>query len=137
MENTISINLDPIKDGITGQVETAESTAGRYVVMGTNFDHRIISDREFWDYIRQIDEAGNLVPMVLSDYLIFFDRSKVVSVSGEDYLVGSFILVNLTDENNLFARMDEDDMEGVKEDICGYFTELIINGERVEALEVE
>lgn len=137
MENTISINLDPIKDGITGKVETAESTAGRYVVMGTNFEHRIISDREFWEYIRQIDETGNLVPMVLSDYLIFFDKTKVVNVFGEDYLIGSFILVNPKDENNLFARMDEDDMEGVKEDICGYFTELIINGERVEALEVE
>ena len=137
MENIISINLDPVRDGIIGKVEKAESTAGRYVVMGTNFEHRIISDKEFWGYMKAMDASGNKVQMVLADYLIFFDKSKLITVAGDQYLVGSFILVMPSNDGSLFARLDEDDIEEVKEDICGYFTELIINGERCDALGLE
>lgn len=32
MAEVVSINLDPVNDGVTGTVDHAESTAGRYVV---------------------------------------------------------------------------------------------------------
>lgn len=58
MADVISINLDPMKDGIIGKTDTVESTAGRYLVVGTNFDHRIISEKEFWDYLKAMEDAG-------------------------------------------------------------------------------
>ena len=41
-----SLNLDPLKDGFVGTIEKAESTAGRYAVIGTNYDHRFISEKQ-------------------------------------------------------------------------------------------
>ncbi len=136
MADVISINLDPMKDGIIGKADTVESTAGRYLVVGTNFDHRIISEKEFWAYLKAMEDAGVSHQAIMGEYLIFYDQSKVITVSGDDYLVGSFLLVKPSGDSNVFTHMSDEDIEGVKEDISGYFSELIINGERYDALAV-
>ena len=41
------MNLDPMNDGIVGTIEKAESTAGKCLVVGTNYDHKVISESQF------------------------------------------------------------------------------------------
>ena len=135
MANIISINLDPLKDGITGTVDKAESTAGRYVIVGTNFDHRVISEKVFQAYIDEMNKREILGCIIIENYMLFYDSTKLVNVDGENYLVGSFLLVKLAETgDSAYLWLSEDDIEEAKEDISGHFAELIINGERYEAL---
>jgi hypothetical protein len=55
MGDIISITLDPTKDGIVGKVDTMVATSGKYVVIGTNAEHRFISEKQFDAYT---DELG-------------------------------------------------------------------------------
>lgn len=133
MENIVSIELDPIKDGIMVEVEKKESTAGKFIVMGTNYEHRIISDVEFFKYIEAL--GNHSVQVSIGDYILIFDKRKVIEISGDGYFVGSFLIAKPIG-NGDFVRFSDDGIEGIKEDICDYFSEVIINGERFDALEV-
>lgn len=138
MSNIISIELDPIKDGLKDKTKHIESTAGRYVILGTNYQHRVISEKEFWEYMQKMDEADNAAQMIIDDYLIFFDKSKIFQVAGEDYFVGSFIVVSPCESgSNVFKRFNEEQIDEIKADLSGYFTELIVDGERCEALGID
>lgn len=86
----ISIELDPINDGLTGMPGSVESNASRFFVMGTNFEHRAISDSEYFGYIEQMGENG--VTLIRGDYLIIYDARKSFTACDEDYLIGSFLL---------------------------------------------
>ena len=135
MANIISIDLDPLKDGIIGTVDKAESTAGRYVIVGTNFDHRVISEKVFQAYIDEMNKREILGCIIIENYMLFYDSTKLVNVDGENYLIGSLLLVKLAETgDSAYLWLSEDDIEEAKEDISGYFAELIINGERYEAL---
>ena len=47
MSEKIRFDLNPVIDGILGETGNIESTVGKYVVIGTNFEHRIISEKEY------------------------------------------------------------------------------------------
>lgn len=135
MAEVISINLDPMKDGITGTVEKAESTAGKYIIIGTNFDHRVISEKVFDSYTDEMSKKDILGCIIIEEYMLFYDTTKLIKVDGENYLIGSFLLVRLAETgDSAYVWLSEDDIEEAKEDLSGYFAELIINGDRYEAL---
>ncbi|MBO7096684.1 MAG: hypothetical protein J6V94_06965 [Lachnospiraceae bacterium] len=135
MSEVISINLDPLKDGIIGTVERAESTAGKYVIIGTNYEHRVISEAVFETYTDEMAKKDILGCIIVADYMLFYDTTKLIKVDGENYLIGSFLLVKISQTgNSAYVWLSEDDIEEAKEDLYGYFAELIINGERYDAL---
>ena len=53
------------------------------------------------------------------------------------YTVGSFILAKTCDSGEVFCKLSGEEVEGVKEQLSGYFTEIIINGERYDALALD
>ncbi len=132
MSERVKINLNPATDGIIGGYEGIESASGKYVIIGTNYEHRVISEDE---YIKLTQQMQN-VAMVIDDYMIIFDERKMICVDGDYYLVGSFILSQMTDKPCVYERLSEDDIEGVKCDLSGYMTDIIIDGERYSALEI-
>ncbi len=132
MSERVKINLNPATDGIIGGDEGIESASGKYVIIGTNYEHRVISEDE---YIKLTQQMQN-VAMVIDDYMIIFDERKMICVDGDYYLVGSFILSQMTAKPCVYERLSEDDIEGVKCDLSGYMTDIIIDGERYSALEI-
>lgn len=130
----ISIELDPINDGLTGMPGSVESNASRFFVMGTNFEHRAISDSEYFGYIEQMGENG--VTLIRGDYLIIYDARKSFTACDEDYLIGSFLLAKPSCRgcNCMFERMDEYDMEAFHEDLCDSFDDITVNGQTYSAL---
>ncbi len=135
MSEVVSINLDPLKDGIIGTVERAESTAGKYVIIGTNYEHRVISEELFDSYTDEMAKKDILGCIIVADYMLFYDTTKLIKVDGDNYLIGSFLLVKISQTGkSTYAWLSEDDIEEAKEDLYGYFAELIINGERCDAL---
>ncbi len=132
MSERVKINLNPATDGIIGGDEGIESASGKYVIIGTNYEHRVISEDE---YIKLTQQMQN-VAMVIDDYMIIFDERKMICVDGDYYLVGSFILSQMTDKPCVYEHLSEDDIEGVKCDLSGYMTDIIIDGERYSALEI-
>ncbi len=128
-----TINLDPLCDGLTGGYNNIKSTAGRYLVIGTDKSHRIISPTEFCDYLHQMEERNIDGHTSIQEYIIIYDRSKVVAVDGDEYLVGSFILMQSSNDENLYARLTEAGIEEAKEKLTDHFVDLIIDGERCGA----
>ena len=135
MNRRLTINLDPINDGFVGDIEKAESTAGRYVVIGTNYEHKTISERQFDEMISELSERDNLGLLMVYDYMIYYDRSKLLDIDGNDYLIGSFFLVKIAEDGpDDYEWLGSEDIEEAKEDIAERFTEVIIDGEFYDAL---
>mgnify|MGYP004451128823 FL=1 len=132
MSEKIRFDLNPVTDGIVGETGNIESTGGKYVVIGTNFEHRIISEKE---YCELVDQMQN-VAMFIDDYIIVFDERKPIVVAGDTYLIGSFILMKMGEMPGEDERLTEDDVEEIKEFLSGCMTDLIIDGERHSALEI-
>lgn len=72
MSEKIRIELDPINDGIVGDVKKLSCGAGKYLVIGTNGEHRLISEEEYFDYVDAMDK----VPLFLADYMLFLKEAK-------------------------------------------------------------
>lgn len=132
MSNRLKIDLNPATDGIIGETKGIESTTGKYVVIGTNFEHRIISEKEYKNLLEQMHN----VAMFIDNYMIIFDERKIICVEGDGYLVGSFILIKVCDKPCVYERLTEEDIEEIKEFLTGYMTDIIIDGERHSALEI-
>ena len=140
MGKKFSINLDPIKDGFVGTIEKAESTAGRYAVIGTNYDHRFISEKQFNAYTDELSKKDTLGLLMTGSFMVFYDTSKLIEIDGENYFVGSALVVEPAGENeapHAYSWMESSDIEEAKEDLSDYLTELIIDGERYDALHVD
>ena len=140
MGKRFSMELDPIKDGFVGTIEKAESTAGRYAVIGTNYDHRFISEKQFNAYTDEMSENNTLGLLLTGSFMFFYDTTKLIEIDGESYFVGSVLVVEPAGESeapHAYSWMDDSDIEEAKEDLSDYLTELIIDGERYDALHVD
>jgi len=140
MGKKFSINLDPIKDGFVGTIEKAESTAGRYAVIGTNYDHRFISEKQFNAYTDELSKNDTLGLLITGSFMVFYDTTKLIEIDGESYFVGSVLVVEAAGEDeapHAYAWMGDSDIEEAKENLSDYLTELIIDGERYDALHVD
>ncbi len=131
---TITINLNPIMDGIQGDIEKREGTAGTFFVIGTNYEHKAISEKEFFGFIDEMQEYGK--QLVISDFILIYDDRNAINIADERYFVGSFLLAKMGGRGEVFCRMSENDIENAKEFLAEYFAEILINGERYEALVV-
>lgn len=138
MGNAITINLDPTKDGIVGKIEKLEATSGRYVVIGTNGEHRFITGKQFDDYSDALLKEDRAGLMMVKDFMIYYDKEKVITIEDAEYLIGSIMLVELaSDGSGGFCRLGEGDVEYIKECLSDYCADLIIDGERYSALCIE
>ena len=139
MGKKFSINLDPIKDGFVGTIDKAESTAGRYAVIGTNYDYRFISEKQFTDYTDDMSQNKTMGLLMTGSFMVFYDTTKLIEVDGESYFVGSVLVVEPARDDeapHAYSWMESSDIEEAKEDLSEYLTELIIDGERYDALHV-
>ena len=135
MNKNINIKLNPITDGYQGKLENVRSTTGYFLVVGTNFEHKVISDKEYCEYASQMSGYAN--QKIIDNYLITFDDRQTIEVDGCFYFIGSFLVMKLRERPEHEAIMEIFDPEAIeqfKEDIAGHFAELIIDGEPVEAL---
>lgn len=130
--NIVSIKLNPIKDGIVSKNYKVQSTSGRYVIVGTDFNYKTISENEFYGFIKEMGE--NAVQMLYEDYLIIYDKRHAINISGEEYFIGSFLMAVPSEKKEMFEYLDDDDIERFMESISGAFTELCVNGDMYEAL---
>lgn len=138
MGDIISITLDPTKDGIVGKVDTMVATSGKYVVIGTNAEHRFISEKQFDAYTDELGKDDRLGLLIVKDFMIYYDKSKLIEVDDCKYLIGSFLLVEIsTDGTGAYSRFGEGDVECVKETLSDYCADLIVDGERYSALCVD
>lgn len=74
---------------------------------------------------------------LIGDYLLIYDDRNALAIADDKYLVGSVLLAKMGERGEVFCRMSDDEMEDAKEDLAGYFAEILVNGERFEALIVE
>nr|WP_297708677.1 hypothetical protein [uncultured Butyrivibrio sp.] len=140
MGKRFSMELDPMKDGFVGTIEKAESTAGRYAVIGTNYAHRFISEKQFNAYTDELSKKDTMGLLMTGSFMVFYDTTKLIEIDGESYFVGSVLVVEPANENeapHAYSWMDDSDIEEAKEDLSDYLTELIIDGERYDALHVD
>ena len=131
------MNLDPMNDGIVGTIEKAESTAGKCLVVGTNYDHKVISESQFEEITGKLSQEERLGLLIIGDYMLYYDTSKLINIDGDNYFIGSFLMVQVSnDGQHAYSWIGADDIRAAKDEITDYFTEVVIDGERYDALYV-
>ena len=131
------MNLDPMSDGIVGTIEKAESTAGKCLVVGTNYDHKVISESQFEEITGKLSQEERLGLLIIGDYMLYYDTSKLINIDGDNYFIGSFLMVQVSnDGQHAYSWLRADDIRAAKDEITDYFTEVVIDGERYDALYV-
>ena len=131
------MNLDPMNDGFFGTIEKAESTAGKCLVVGTNYDHKVISESQFEEITGKLSQEERLGLLIIGDYMLYYDTSKLISIDGDNYFIGSFLMVQVSnDGQHAYSWLRADDIRAAKDEITDYFTEVVIDGERYDALYV-
>lgn len=131
------MNLDPMNDGIVGTIEKAESTAGKCLVVGTNYDHKVISESQFEEITGKLSKEERLGLLIIGDYMLYYDTSKLINIDGDNYFIGSFLMVQVSnDGQHAYSWLRADDIRAAKDKITDYFTEVVIDGERYDALYV-
>lgn len=131
------MNLDPMNDGIVGTIEKAESTAGKCLVVGTNYDHKVISESQFEEITGKLSQEERLGLLIIGDYMLYYDTSKIINIDGDNYFIGSFLMVQVSnDGQHAYSWLRADDIRAAKDEITDYFTEVVIDGERYDALYV-
>ncbi|MBP3819016.1 MAG: hypothetical protein J6H31_12025 [Butyrivibrio sp.] len=131
------MNLDPMNDGIVGTIEKAESTAGKCLVVGTNYDHKVISESQFEEITGKLSQEERLGLLIIGDYMLYYDTSKLINIDGDNYFIGSFLMVQVSnDGQHAYSWLRADDIRAAKDEITDYFTEVVIDGERYDALYV-
>lgn len=129
------MNLDPMNDGIVGTIEKAESTAGKCLVVGTNYDHKVISESQFEEITGKLSQEERLGLLIIGDYMLYYDTSKLINIDGDNYFIGSFLMVQVSnDGQHAYSWLRADDIRAAKDEITDYFTEVVIDGERYDAL---
>jgi hypothetical protein len=114
------------------------ATSGKYVVIGTNAEHRFISEKQFDAYTDELGKDDRLGLLIIKDFMIYYDKSKLIEVDDCKYLIGSFLLVEISnDGTGAYSRLGEGDAEWVKETLSDYCADLIVDGERYSALCVD
>ena len=131
------MNLDPMNDGIVGTIEKAESTAGKCLVVGTNYDHKVISESQFEEITGKLSQEERLGLLIIGDYMLYYDTSKLINIDGDNYFIGSFLMAQVSnDGQHAYSWLRADDIRAAKDEITDYFTEVVIDGERYDALYV-
>ena len=131
------MNLDPMNDGIIGTIEKAESTAGKCLVVGTNYDHKVISESQFEEITGKLSQEERLGLLIIGDYMLYYDTTKLINIDGDNYFIGSFLMVQVSnDGQHAYSWLRADDIRAAKDEITDYFTEVVIDGERYDALYV-
>ena len=131
------MNLDPMNDGIVGTIEKAESTAGKCLVVGTNYDHKVISESQFEEITGKLSQEERLGLLIIGDYMLYYDTSKLINIDGDNYFIGSFLMVQVSnDGQHAYSWLRADDIRAAKDEITDYFTDRVIDGERYDALYV-
>lgn len=131
------MNLDPMNDWIVGTIEKAESTAGKCLVVGTNYDHKVISESQFEEITGKLSQEERLGLLIIGDYMLYYDTSKLINIDGDNYFIGSFLMVQVSnDGQHAYSWLRADDIRAAKDEITDYFTEVVIDGERYDALYV-
>ena len=131
------MNLDPMNDGIVGTIEKAESTAGKCLVVGTNYDHKVISESQFEEITGKLSQEERLGLLIIGDYMLYYDTTKLINIDGDNYFIGSFLMVQVSnDGQHAYSWLRADDIRAAKDEITDYFTEVVIDGERYDALYV-
>ena len=131
------MNLDPMNDGIVGTIEKAESTAGKCLVVGTNYDHKVISESQFEEITGKLSQEERLGLLIIGDYMLYYDTSKLINIDGDNYFIGSFLMAQVSnDGQHAYSWLRADYIRAAKDEITDYFTEVVIDGERYDALYV-
>ncbi|SCY10941.1 hypothetical protein [Butyrivibrio sp. INlla14] len=98
-ELCISIELDPVKDGISfGSAEVTRPDA-HAVIIGTNGQVKQISMSEAVGVINALDKCGSAFTLGSSDYSVIYNKTKVFMADLQDYLVGSVLIMHYDPDN--------------------------------------
>ena len=130
----ISIQLDPVRDGIVAFPNAVKVDDRRGIVIGTNGKHRTVNAEEVQDIIDRLDE--NSVGSTVGDYIGICDSRKVLTVDGTKYLVGSMLIVKCYD-SNLFMPVSEDDIAKIVIEFGSRIITLSAGEEDFSAYELE
>lgn len=136
----ITMNLDPLNDGIKGienykfeeeqSKEVKEDVEG--IVISTTGDYKKLNTREFIEIMAKLSD--NAEGIYLGKYFAVIPVTKEFCIAGDTYFVGSMVVFKgYEDEDETFT---EQDIQCVYQAMSSKIEKIMINGEPVWAFRV-
>lgn len=114
----IKIDLDPVNDGIVSKGKNAQDD-GACLVIATNGDYKMIDANEAKNILDALGDDVKLYPFYKSTCVMAYNRRKVINIAGNEFLIGSVLIINPARKE---ITLNMDDIEDVSKE---FFSRLV------------
>lgn len=131
----VSIELDPVNDGITNFDELKEVEDVRGVVVSTTGKWRPISGDDITEIFDKLQKNSEAV--VLGDYLGCINNEKAFNISGERYFVGSVVMFKCAGQCSPISPLSSVDINQMVKTLRNHLVQITFDGQAVTALSLD
>lgn len=103
----ITIQLDPVNDGVSSIPANVKMKGRGALVIGTNGNYRFIDEDEAVEILDKLSGNCGTDYMGKNNYLVVYNSKKVIKAIEGRFIVGSVLIVKGTDKGIEFLEEDE------------------------------
>ena len=103
----ITIQLDPVNDGVSSIPANVKMKGRGALVIGTNGNYRFIDEDEAVEILDRLSGSCGTDYMGKNNYLVVYNSKKVIKAIEGRFIVGSVLIVKGTDKGIEFLEEDE------------------------------
>jgi len=103
----ITIQLDPVNDGVSSIPANIKMKGRGALVIGTNGNYRFIDEDEAVEILDRLSGNCGTDYMGKNNYLVVYNSKKVIKEIEGRFIVGSVLIVKGTDKGIEFQEEDE------------------------------
>lgn len=103
----ITIQLDPVNDGVSSIPANVKMKGRGAIVIGTNGNYRFIDEDEAVEILDRLSGSCGTDYMGKNNYLVVYNSKKVIKAIEGRFIVGSVLIVKGTDKGIEFLEEDE------------------------------
>ena len=130
----ISIQLDPVKDGIICSFENVKPEDRNALIIGTNGKFRIVDEEEAFSVLDRLGGFCRSEYIGHTHFLVVFHSGKVIKAGDGEYIAGSVLI--LKNGKRGISFMTEEEIEKAKKEFAARIVTLCADGMNFSAYEI-
>ena len=130
----ISINLDPVNDGVRITEEAKKDHDAHGLVIATNGDYEEVGSQQVARILKRLSDTFDVDCMGDTPYVAVFNSKKVLREEGHKYLAGSVLIVKEGEE--CIELLDAEEIEHAKMEFVSRLVALKIGDASFSAYEI-
>ena len=130
----LKIELDPVTDGATITSDNPVSKEDGALVISTTGESRIVDQDEANEILERLTGKSTCEYLGSTDYLMIYNRDKIINAEDGRYFMGSAIIFNGTIRG--IEMLTEDDYSSAATEFESRLVTLAADGERFKAFPI-